>query len=101
MIEKKSSFEIRISLKICYVSLKIYSFGGFDEIREECCWFHDSRSGICLISTLTSKMPVRCTKHQDLVGEKDERGKALFANVERGVGIFLQYCHSFLPIRQI
>ena len=24
-----------------------------------------------------------------LVGEKDERGKALFANVERGVGMFL------------
>ena len=56
----------------------------------------------------TSKMPMRCTEHQDafvwvvyLVGEKDERGKALFANVERGVGIFLQNCHSFLPIRQI
>ena len=31
--------------------------------------------------------------------EKDERGKALFANVERGVGIFLQNCDSFLPIR--
>ena len=46
-------------------------------------------------------MPVRCTEDQDLVGEKDERGKALFANVERGVGIFLQNCHSFLPIRQI
>ena len=52
----------------------------------------------------TSKMPVRCTEHQDafvwvvyLVGEKDEWGKALFANVERGVGIFLQNCHSFLP----
>ena len=47
----------------------------------------------------TSKMPMRCTEHQDafvwvvyLVGEKDERGKALFANVERGVGIFLQNC---------
>ena len=56
----------------------------------------------------TSKMPMRCTEHQDafvwvvyLVGEKDEWGKALFANVERGVGIFLQNCHSFLPIRQI
>ena len=82
-------------------SLKIYSFGGFDEIRKECCWFQDSRSDICLISTLTSKMPVRCTEHQDLVGEKDERGKALLANVERGVGIFLQNCHSFLPIRRI
>ena len=53
-------------------------------------------------------MPVRYMKHQDafvwvvyLVGEKDERGKALFANVERGVDIFLQNCHSFLPIRQI
>ena len=31
--------------------------------------------------------------------EKDQRGKALFANVERGVGIFLQNCHSFIPIR--
>ena len=49
---KESSFEILISLKICYVSLKIYSFGGFDEIREECGWFQDLRSGISLISTL-------------------------------------------------
>ena len=53
-------------------------------------------------------MPMRCTEHQDafvwvvyIVGEKDEQGKALFASVERGVGIFLQNCHSFLPIRQI
>ena len=82
---------------LCFT--QIYSFGGFDEIREECCWFQDSRSGICLMSTLTSKMPVRCTKHQDLVGEKDERGKALFENAERCVGAFLQNCHSFLPIR--
>ena len=37
----------------------------------------------------------------EIVGDKDERSKALFANVERGVGIFLQNCHSFLPIRQI
>ena len=44
-------------------------------------------------------MHVRCTEDQDLVGEKDERGKALSANVERGVGMFLQNCHSFLPIR--
>ena len=41
----------------------------------------------------TSKMPMRCTEHQDaflrvvyLVGEKDERGKALSANVERSAG---------------
>jgi len=53
-------------------------------------------------------MPMHCTEHQDaflwvvyLVGEKDELGKALFASVERGVGIFLQNSHSFLPIRQI
>ena len=53
-------------------------------------------------------MPMRCTEHQDafvrvvyLVREKDERGKALFANVEKGVGTFLQNCHSFFPIRQI
>ena len=32
-------------------------------------------------------MPVRCTEDQDLVGEKDERGKALSANVERSAGI--------------
>ena len=31
-------------------------------------------------------MPVRCTKDQDLVGEKDEGGKALSANVERSAG---------------
>ena len=31
-------------------------------------------------------MPVHCTEHQDLVGEKDERGKALSANVERSAG---------------
>ena len=39
-------------------------------------------------------MPVRCTEDQDLVGEKDERGKALSANVERSA----VNCHSFLPI---
>ena len=57
---------------------------------------------------ITSKMPMRCTENQDafvwvvyVVGEKDEQEKALFANVERGVGIFLQNCHSFIPIRQI
>ena len=31
-------------------------------------------------------MLVRCMEHQDLVGEKDERGKALSANVERSAG---------------
>ena len=53
-------------------------------------------------------MPMRCTEHQDafvsevyLVGEKDERGNALFANAERGVGIFLQNCHIFLHVRRI
>ena len=53
-------------------------------------------------------MPMHCTEHQDafesevyLVGEKDERGNALFANAERGVGIFLQNYHSFIPIRRI
>ena len=29
------------------------------------------------------------------MGEKDERGKALFANLERGMGIFLQNSHLF------
>ena len=32
-------------------------------------------------------MLVRCTEDQDLVGEKDERGKALSANVERSAGV--------------
>ena len=31
-------------------------------------------------------MPVHCTEDRDLVGEKDERGKALSANVERSAG---------------
>ena len=39
----------------------------------------------------TSKMPVRCTEHQDLVGEKDERSKALSANVERSAGKLSSY----------
>ena len=34
------------------------------------------------------------------MGEKDEQGKALFASVERGVGIFLQISIvSFLSVR--
>jgi len=43
----------------------------------------------------TSKMPMHSTEHQD------DQGEALFENVERGVGIFFQNCHSLLPIRQI
>ena len=31
-------------------------------------------------------MPMHCLEDQDLVGEKDERGKALSANVLRSVG---------------
>ena len=31
-------------------------------------------------------MPVRYMEDQDLVGEEDERGKALSANVERSAG---------------
>ena len=31
-------------------------------------------------------MHVHCTEHQYLVGEKDERGKALSANVVKSVG---------------
>src|SRR3990170_921353 len=56
----------------------------------------------------TSKRPMRCMEHQDavirvvyLVGDEDERGKSLSANVEGGAGIFLQNCHSLLSIRQI
>ena len=41
-------------------------------------------------------MPVRCMEHQDLVGEKDERGKALSANVVKSVGKLL---FSFLSVR--
>ena len=45
--------------------------------------------------SLTSKMPVRCTEHQDLVGEKDERGKALSANLLKSAGK-LPYFPSYL-----
>ena len=31
-------------------------------------------------------MLMRCMEHQDLVGEKDERGKALSANVVKSAG---------------
>ena len=48
------------------------------------------------IYEVTSKMPVHCTEHQDafvwvvyLVGEKDERGKDLFANVE---SVWVSFC---------
>ena len=92
MIEKKSSFELRISLKICYVSLKIYSFGGFDEIREECCWFQDSRSDICLIATLTSKMPVRCTEHQDLVCNAPDSMRQVSASYSPSLPCHLLAC---------
>ena len=45
-------------------------------------------------------MPVRCTEDQDLVGEKDEHGKALFANLERGMGFFSKFPFvSFLSVR--
>ena len=55
----------------------------------------------------TSKMPMRCTEHQDafvwvvyLVGDKDERGKALSVNVERGAGIFCKIVIvCFLSVR--
>ena len=47
-------------------------------------------------------------EHQDafiravyLMGDEDERGKSLSANVERRVGIFLQNCYSLLYVRQI
>ena len=40
-------------------------------------------------------MPMHSMEHQH------DQGEALFANMERGVGIFFQNCHSFLPIRQI
>ena len=34
-------------------------------------------------------MPMRCTEDQDLVGEKDERGKALSANAHSRISHFL------------
>ena len=45
-------------------------------------------------------MPVRCTEDQDLVGEKDERGKALSANVERSAGKLSQFPSYPLDIDQ-
>ena len=51
--------------------------------------------------------PCVARKHQGtfiravyLVGDEDERGKALSTNLERCVGTFLQNCH-FFPILQI
>ena len=49
---------------------------------------------LCIIRS-TSKMPMRSTEHQH------DQGEALFANMERGVGIFFQNYHSFLPIHQV
>ena len=61
-----------------------------------------------IVVLFTSERPMRCMEHQDefirvvyLVGDEDERGKSLSANVERGAGIFLQNFHSLLSIRQI
>ena len=87
LIEKSLVFKYVYRLKMLCFTQNIF-LGGFDEIREECCWFQDLRSGICLIYTLTSKRPVRCTKHQDLVGEKDERGKDLSANAHSRISHF-------------
>ena len=42
---------------------------------------------------LNNKVPV--------VGDKDERGKGLSVNMERGAGIFLQNCHILLSIHEI
>ena len=45
-------------------------------------------------------MPVRCMEDQDLLGEKDERGKALSANVERSAAIFCKIIIvCFLSVR--
>ena len=45
-------------------------------------------------------MPVRCTEEQDLVGEKDERGKALSGNVERSAGKLSQFTSYPVDIDQ-
>ena len=61
----------------------------------------------CCIHLLgeTSKRAMCCMEYQDafirvvyLVADKDERGNALSANMERGADIFLQNCHSLLSI---
>ena len=50
------------------------------------CRMAGTPSSPTLLFMYTSKWPVRCTEHQDLVGEKDERGKALSANLEMSAG---------------
>ena len=52
-------------------------------------------TNVLYIICSTSKIPKRSAEHEH------DQGEALFANMERGVGIFLQNYHSFLPIRQI
>ena len=46
-MKENSLVFIYISLKISYVSLQIYSLGCFDEVREECGWFQDTK-GFCV-----------------------------------------------------
>ena len=69
--------------------------GGFDEIREECCWFQDSRSGICLISTLTSKMPVRCTEHEDVVRDYVHIFPVIPSLKDSAFNVVRDYVHMF------
>ena len=61
------------------------------------CRMADTPSSPTLFFYKTSKMLVRCMEHQDLVGEKDERGRP-YLQMWRGVRV---NCHSFLPIRRI
>ena len=42
-MKENSLLLIYISLKKSYVSLQIYSLGCFDEVREECGWFQDTK----------------------------------------------------------
>ena len=46
-MKENSLVLIYISLKISYVSLQIYSLRSFDEVREECGWFQDTK-GFCV-----------------------------------------------------
>ena len=46
-------------------------------------------------------MPVRCTEDQDLVGEKDDRGKALSANAHSRISHLSTSTGTYERVRKL